>query len=375
MFNDKSFICTICGYTGKPKTITKGSFLIEVILWLCFLVPGIIYSIWRMSAKQAVCQKCKNPSMIPVDSPVGTKLASEYQSQKPPSPAQTIPSQDPNLTLMKKVFKIIVWVIGILLALSIWYIALPIIVPILIYRKTPFARNKKLALSGIAFVILAILGGIYLHLNRVPTIHITSPTNNTTAQEKEITITGNVDPSNAKVAIANQIIPVSDGKFSYDAKLANEENTFTFTARNGSKTAQTVITINRTLTDDEKVAIEQQKAAEIAKQQAIADQAKKDAEEQRKKRLAEQKAWESTKAGQLCKKHPDWTKSDCTNVADKKYWIGMSYDMLVASYGGKPNHANPSNYGGGTQWQWCWSNYTPSCFYDNNGDGLVDSFN
>ncbi|MFA6486041.1 MAG: hypothetical protein WCT40_01580 [Candidatus Magasanikbacteria bacterium] len=78
--------------------------------------------------------------------------------------------------------------------------------------------------------------------------------------------------------------------------------------------------------------------------------------------------------GKLCNKHRDWSYTDCTKVATGKIWIGMSLDMLKAERG-LPNSANPSNYGSGTQYQWCWHNYTPSCFYDHNNDGLIDSYN
>jgi hypothetical protein len=47
--------CPNCGTIGKPKKKTKGSFAIEVLLWLCFLIPGLIYSLWRMTSKVPVC--------------------------------------------------------------------------------------------------------------------------------------------------------------------------------------------------------------------------------------------------------------------------------------------------------------------------------
>ena len=84
--------------------------------------------------------------------------------------------------------------------------------------------------------------------------------------------------------------------------------------------------------------------------------------------------WQKTKAGQICAKHTDWSKDDCDHLADNKIWIGMTYDMLVFKYG-KPDSANPSNYGSGNQMQYCWNNYHPSCYYDNNGDGKIDSYN
>jgi|SRR5690554_3070057 len=64
-------ICTNCGYEGKAKFKTKGSFLIEIVLWLFFIIPGLIYSLWRMSAsKMMVCPECDNiNTMIPADSP------------------------------------------------------------------------------------------------------------------------------------------------------------------------------------------------------------------------------------------------------------------------------------------------------------------
>ena len=61
--------CPSCGSVGVPTTRTKGSFWIEVILWLCFLVPGLIYSVWRLTTKERVCPKCGAPNMIPAVAP------------------------------------------------------------------------------------------------------------------------------------------------------------------------------------------------------------------------------------------------------------------------------------------------------------------
>jgi hypothetical protein len=71
-------ICANCGCSGKPKKITKGSFFIELILWLFFFVPGLIYSIWRCTTRYWACPKCKAPNMVPLDTPRGQKLLEEY---------------------------------------------------------------------------------------------------------------------------------------------------------------------------------------------------------------------------------------------------------------------------------------------------------
>lgn len=62
--------CTSCGHQGKGRTKTRGSLLIEVVLWLCFLVPGLIYSIWRQGSKHKVCASCGASSLVPLNSPV-----------------------------------------------------------------------------------------------------------------------------------------------------------------------------------------------------------------------------------------------------------------------------------------------------------------
>jgi hypothetical protein len=59
--------CQHCGSFGGSRKYVKGSWWIEVMLWLCFLVPGIIYSIWRLTTKE--CPICGAPNMIPVKSP------------------------------------------------------------------------------------------------------------------------------------------------------------------------------------------------------------------------------------------------------------------------------------------------------------------
>ena len=74
----KTMICTKCGTAGPPQKTTKGSFLIEVLLWLCFLLPGLLYSLWRLNTRKATCSGCGSGNLVPVDSPVGKKLVREF---------------------------------------------------------------------------------------------------------------------------------------------------------------------------------------------------------------------------------------------------------------------------------------------------------
>lgn len=61
--------CPLCGTVARPKTRTKGSVVIEVILWLMIILPGLIYSIWRLTTREQVCPSCGAPNMMALDSP------------------------------------------------------------------------------------------------------------------------------------------------------------------------------------------------------------------------------------------------------------------------------------------------------------------
>lgn len=54
----------------------KGSILVELALWLFFIVPGLIYSIWRHASVYQGCAKCGSNALIPLDSPVAQQIAS-----------------------------------------------------------------------------------------------------------------------------------------------------------------------------------------------------------------------------------------------------------------------------------------------------------
>lgn len=79
---DANYICTTCGTTAAPESYTKGSILIEIVLWLAFIVPGLIYSIWRLTSKQQVCPACKKPTLIPLNTPAGQKYARDFAVDK-----------------------------------------------------------------------------------------------------------------------------------------------------------------------------------------------------------------------------------------------------------------------------------------------------
>lgn len=73
--------CTACGTIGEGKRRTKGHFIIELVLWCLFLVPGLIYTVWRLSSQGNVCESCGAETLIPLDSPVAIKMRQELSKK------------------------------------------------------------------------------------------------------------------------------------------------------------------------------------------------------------------------------------------------------------------------------------------------------
>ena len=72
------YFCASCCQMVAARKGVKGTVWIEIILWLCFLLPGIIYSIWRATGRPMICSMCKGTELLPPESPRARKLAAEY---------------------------------------------------------------------------------------------------------------------------------------------------------------------------------------------------------------------------------------------------------------------------------------------------------
>lgn len=71
----RAVACRSCEHVGPGRRHTRGHILIEIILWLCFLVPGLIYTIWRLTTRADVCAVCGSHDVIPADTPAGRRIA------------------------------------------------------------------------------------------------------------------------------------------------------------------------------------------------------------------------------------------------------------------------------------------------------------
>ncbi len=79
MFSRKR-ICSKCGSIARPRKQPKGSLLIEILLWLCFIIPGLLYSLWRVTGRVRACPGCAAPYMVDLRSPRGVELLNRFET-------------------------------------------------------------------------------------------------------------------------------------------------------------------------------------------------------------------------------------------------------------------------------------------------------
>lgn len=77
------YICKDCGNLTIPQRQTRGSFLIEIVLWFFFIIPGLIYTLWRMSSKYYVCEHCGSKTIVPTNTVAGQQLLKQVKETTP----------------------------------------------------------------------------------------------------------------------------------------------------------------------------------------------------------------------------------------------------------------------------------------------------
>lgn len=90
-------LCATCGSVARPWNHTPGSIGIELLLWLCFLLPGVLYSIWRLASRKPACPHCLSHDLLPIDTPRAQHLAAQlgvdthvYVRSRPSRPMATM---------------------------------------------------------------------------------------------------------------------------------------------------------------------------------------------------------------------------------------------------------------------------------------------
>ena len=100
MVHPSDSICLRCGTIGQPRMETPGSFAAEVMLWLLLIVPGAIYTVWRLASKRPVCPTCRSPGMILAGSPRGRERMDLDSCTERPGKSSKIGESSPGLPLI-----------------------------------------------------------------------------------------------------------------------------------------------------------------------------------------------------------------------------------------------------------------------------------
>ena len=61
--------CLDCKSVGVARKKESGARGVEVLLWLLFIIPGVIYTLWRSGTARRACSVCDSTNVIPADSP------------------------------------------------------------------------------------------------------------------------------------------------------------------------------------------------------------------------------------------------------------------------------------------------------------------
>lgn len=235
------------------------------------------------------------------------------------------------------------------------------------HRKGGAFISALVVLFGGTFGVGTLIFAIALYaIFPGPWIDVSQPTPGQLIDSQETTIKGSVHGYNNDMILTINDQPLTvgaDGNFETTVTLPSVRSDFKLVLTEGEVLNEYTVSIKRERTPEEQTEYDQAVADKEQRKQDEAEQA-----------AAEDEAWKQTPAGKLCAQDLTWSKDDCENAINDKIWIGMDYDMLVY-LNGEPDSSNVSNYGSGNQYQYCWWNQTPNCYYDANNDGLIDSYN
>ncbi len=211
-------------------------------------------------------------------------------------------------------------------------------------------KTKKIVL-GVS-VLVIVLGSLTAYALRSLTLTEIYPNDGYAVQSPSVYVLGNVWPTWATVTVNGAATTRHGRLFKYILPLTAEKNPVSIVATNGKRSVRQTLTITRIFTDQEKADMA---AAETKAKAMVA-------------------AFNASPAGRMCKGHSEWSMDDCARAARGDVWIGMNVFLLSAKRG-HPDVNNKSNYGSGNEYQFCWYDYSPSCVYVKESDGLIYSYN
>ena len=75
-------ICGNCGSVSpEARKGTRGSLILEIVLWCSFILPGVAYTIWRRKGKPN-CPQCGNENIMPLNTPGGQETQRRFNTPR-----------------------------------------------------------------------------------------------------------------------------------------------------------------------------------------------------------------------------------------------------------------------------------------------------
>lgn len=72
-YGKRRVVCTQCSTVSMTRRRPRGSGAVELVLWCCLVVPGLLYSVWRRAQTEYRCPVCHAPA-IDAETPRGRAL-------------------------------------------------------------------------------------------------------------------------------------------------------------------------------------------------------------------------------------------------------------------------------------------------------------
>lgn len=67
-------VCKHCEEIGQVDLKMPGNGWVEFVLYLCYIAPGIIYSVWRRKGKKQVCGACRSDQLVAAKTRMGQQI-------------------------------------------------------------------------------------------------------------------------------------------------------------------------------------------------------------------------------------------------------------------------------------------------------------
>ncbi len=75
------YICSECGYVGKCKITKSGSLATELKMWLLYVIPGPIYTLWRLRSRKRLCRHCDSEKILSIKTETGYALLKKQENE------------------------------------------------------------------------------------------------------------------------------------------------------------------------------------------------------------------------------------------------------------------------------------------------------